>query len=185
MRIGSIFGQTYSGMLTGSDVKRNTVTKDRASKSFEEIVEDKQNNGVFQETRVNSTGSARIKSFNTGVPYEEMADENGIISYGKAVFVCDKKEQALCLGDMGERSNVLDIPLSGGGRLRVNRDNIEELMTAIGMFSPKDQEIIVRAVTADARCRNKKMQVEDQENKVFNQLADTQTGEGEEESRIC
>lgn len=40
----------------------------------------------------------------------------------------------------------VNIPLSGGGSLQVNRDNIDALSKAIGMFSPEDVKRILEAL---------------------------------------
>jgi len=50
------------------------------------------------------------------------------------------------LGDMTNPNDVLSIPLSGGGTLRVNKHNIGDLGKAISMFSAEDIGIILRAV---------------------------------------
>lgn len=78
-------------------------------------------------------------------PYEDLAVD-GIISYKVATFVCDREKNQLRLGDTSDKSKCLNIPLSGGGNLIVNKDNLEELSGAIGMFNPKDQYLIMRAL---------------------------------------
>ena len=57
------------------------------------------------------------------VPYGEMA-ENGVIEYEGVVFVCDYDHNRLTLGIL-RMKNCINIPLSGGGSLLVNRDNID------------------------------------------------------------
>ena len=66
------------------------------------------------------------------VPYGEMA-EDGIIEYNGVVFVCDYEHNRLTLGDTTNKEDCINIPLSGGGSLLVNRDNIDALSKAIGI----------------------------------------------------
>ncbi len=91
-----------------------------------------------------------------------LADENGIVSYNGVNFVLDN--QQLCLGNMDETDNVLSIPLSGGRTLKVNRNNIDDLGKAIGMFSPEDINRILRAISEDTHCRRKLNEIEDDKN---------------------
>lgn len=105
------------------------------------------------------------------VPYGHRA-RNGVIDYKGVVFVCDYENNAICLGDMSNKDNVLNISLSGGGVLRVNRDNIDSLAGAIGMFSPEDVNLILRAIAKDKMCREKLKEIEDNKNRI---------GEGAEE----
>lgn len=99
-------------------------------------------------------------------PYSYLADETGIINYQGTVFVCDDEHQALCLGDMSETDNVITIPLSGGGCLKVNRDNLEDLSNAIGMFSPEDINLIMRAIAQDHKVREVQAQIDEDENSI-------------------
>lgn len=95
-----------------------------------------------------------------------LADDNGIITYNGVTFVLDSEKQQLCLGDMSQKDNILSIPLSGGGTLNVNRDNIDDLGKAIGMFSPEDINRILRAISEDAQCRRKLNEIEDDKNSL-------------------
>lgn len=88
----------------------------------------------------------------TDVPYGYLA-KDGIIEYKGAVFVCDVEHHAICLGDMTNPADVLTIPLTEGGCLKVNRENIGELSKAISMFSPADVRRIMVAIAQDAKCR--------------------------------
>lgn len=115
------------------------------------------------------------------VPYSWMADENGIIEYNGVRFHCDYENGALCLGDMSNKKNVISIPLSGGGVLRVNKNNIDSLAKAIGMFSPEDVNRILRAIAQF----NKVQQVEheldeegDSVGKATEEHMDQQAGAG-------
>ncbi|MCM1175185.1 MAG: hypothetical protein NC341_09060 [Blautia sp.] len=113
-----------------------------------------------------------------GVPYYYLA-KDGIIDYNGVVFVCDAEHKALCLGDTSDKSKCLSIPLSGGGSLIVNRDNLDSLAKAIGMFSPEDVNLIMRAIAEDAKIRQMKQQIDDETSGL--DLAEQTGGDGGEE----
>ncbi len=95
-------------------------------------------------------------------PYAEMIDpETGVISYHGVVFVPDSQKNAICLGDMSNEDNILTIPLSKGGSLRVNRNNIDQLGKAIDMFSPEDIRRIMEAISLDAKVQKEKAEIEE------------------------
>lgn len=114
------------------------------------------------------------------VPYGYLA-KDGVITYKGVTFVCDEKTNSICLGDMSNEKNVLNIPLSGGGCLRVNRDNIGDLSKAIGMFSPEDVNRILRAIAQDAKIQSMQQEREDMENSVGASAEQTQTNKEESE----
>lgn len=99
------------------------------------------------------------------VPYGYLA-KNGVIEYNGVVFVCDEIHNAICLGDMTDESNVLSIPLSEGGCLKVNRDNISDLAKAISMFSPEDIKRIMEAIATDAKCQQMQQEMDETQNSV-------------------
>ena len=111
------------------------------------------------------------------VPYGHLA-KDGVIEYNGVVFVCDEKTNSICLGDMTDEKNVLNIPLSGGGHLKVNRNSIGMLSKAAGMFSPEDLNLIMRAIAEDTKIQSVKKEIEDEEASVGNQLQ----GDGDAES---
>lgn len=98
---------------------------------------------------------------NNGVPYNHLA-KDGIIEYNGVVFICDEKYKAIRLGDTSNPKNCLNIPLSGGGSLIVNRDNLGDLAKAIGMFSPEDVNLIMRAIAQDAKIQQMKHQIDEE-----------------------
>ena len=97
------------------------------------------------------------------VPYGEMA-EDGVIEYNGVIFVCDYEHNRLTLGDTTNKEDCINIPLSGGGSLLVNRDNIDALSKAIGMFSPEDVKRILEALARDNKIRQMKKELDDMEN---------------------
>ncbi len=102
-------------------------------------------------------------------PYSALA-EDGVITYNGVSFICDYENNCICLGDMSDDNNVITVALEKGGSLKVNRDNIDELSTAIAMFSPEDIRRILVAIQQDAKIRQMQMQIE--EDKVQQLLAD-------------
>lgn len=98
-------------------------------------------------------------------PYEHMA-ENGVISYNGVDFICDTEKNAICLGDMSSRKDVLTIPLEGGGILMVNRNNLGDLSQAISMFTPEDIKRIMCAIADDNKAQEAQKELEDDENSI-------------------
>lgn len=96
-------------------------------------------------------------------PYSFLADASGVIIYKGVTFVCDDKKQQICLGDMSDTKNVLTIPLSKGGCLKVNRNSLGDLAKAIEMFSPEDIGRIMRAIAQDSKARELQFQVDMQD----------------------
>ncbi|MBR2401270.1 MAG: hypothetical protein IKB01_00685 [Lachnospiraceae bacterium] len=99
------------------------------------------------------------------VPYGYLA-KNGVIEYNGVIFVCDELHNAICLGDMTDESNVLSIPLTEGGCLKVNRDNISDLAKAISMFSPEDIRRIMEAIATDAKCQQMQQEMDETLNSI-------------------
>lgn len=109
--------------------------------------------------------SAMGKDPDKKAPYSYLA-KDGIIDYNGVIFVCDYKNNALCLGDVSNPKNVLYVALEGGGTLQVNRDNIGDLSKAIGMFSPEDVNRILRAISKDAKCQGKLAEIDEMKNSI-------------------
>jgi len=99
------------------------------------------------------------------VPYGYLA-KNGVIEYKGVIFVCDEIHNAICLGDMTEESEVLSIPLTEGGCLKVNRDNISDLAKAISMFSSEDIKRIMEAIATDAKCQQMQQEMDETLNSI-------------------
>lgn len=99
------------------------------------------------------------------VPYGYLA-KNGVIEYNGVIFVCDEVHNAICLGDMSDESEVLSIPLTEGGCLKVNRDNISDLAKAISMFSPEDIRRIMEAIATDAKCQQMQQEMDETLNSI-------------------
>ena len=103
-------------------------------------------NKASEVTETRDTFSSIVKGEPENFPYSSKA-KDGVIEYNGVVFVGDPKTNSLNLGDMSDKSKVMHIQLSGGGFLNVNYDNIGDLKDAMGMFSGKDQGIILKAIS--------------------------------------
>lgn len=99
------------------------------------------------------------------VPYGHLA-KDGVITYNGVTFVCDEKTNSICLGNMEDKSQVITVALSGGGHLKVNRKNIGDLSRAVGMFSPEDLNLIMRAIAQDTKIQSVKKEIDDMENSI-------------------
>lgn len=99
-------------------------------------------------------------------PYDDMADENGFITYHGVTFYCDKDNNQLTLGDVSNPANTITVPLEAGGSLVFNRENIGGLSRAITMFSGEDVRRIMTAIAQDAQCARKQNEIEELETKV-------------------
>ena len=116
------------------------------------------------------------------VPYGHLA-RDGVITYNGVTFICDERTNSICLGDMTDKKKVLNIPLSGGGHLKVNRDNLGDLAKAIGMFSPEDVNRILRAIHQDTKIQSMEQELEDMENSVGEVEEETQASKVEEQTQ--
>lgn len=108
------------------------------------------------------------------VPYGHLA-KDGVITYNGVTFTCDEKTNSICLGDTSDKKNTINIPLSGGGHLKVNRANLGQLSKAIGMFSPEDVNRILRAIHLDTKVQSVQKEVEDLEAGVGEEIAEGNT----------
>lgn len=117
-------------------------------------------------------------------PYYHLS-QNGIIEYNGVTYVCDTEHNQLHLGDTTDKENTLTIPLSGGGSLLVNRDNIDDLAKSISMFSPEDVNLIMRALAQDAKVRQMQEEMEDEECAVGEEITEnSQTMEEENTASV-
>ncbi len=118
-----------------------------------------------------------------GAPYSYLA-KDGIIDYNGVIFVCDNEHRSLHLGDTSDRSKCIQISLSGGGSLIVNRDNIGDLSKAIGMFSPEDVNLILRAIAQDAKIQQVQKEIDDERSGIGEAQEAGETGTTEETDSI-
>lgn len=165
---------------TGSRLQERTHTESEQKEALEdgseEISADKSEaQKIYQAVtsgKPNPIGNLREAP---KVPYGYLA-KDGVINYNGVCFVCDEKTNSICLGDMTDKKNVLNIPLSGGGHLKVNRNSIGLLSKAVGMFSPEDLNLIMRAISEDTRIQAVQKEIEDEEASIGNKLASDSEG---------
>lgn len=144
----------------------NTARNMRFEKMNSDLISDKKAQGNTAEILKTIPDEIREKAVQRLVgnraPYSALADREGNVAYNGVTFQCDYEKNALCLGDVSNPDNCLNIPLEKGGSLIVNRDNIDGLVQAIGMFSPADINRIMQAIAKDAKVRQIKLQIEDE-----------------------
>ena len=160
---GISYGRTFvyetQKRVNGGVLQSTSDAENRFAENLEAAEEnDKALAPVTRGVRLNRRIEGKDK-----VPYGEMA-ENGVIEYEGVVFVCDYDHNRLTLGDTSNEKNCINIPLSGGGSLLVNRNNIDALSKAIGMFSPEDVNRILRALAQDKKIREMEKELDDMEN---------------------
>lgn len=147
----------------------------------EELLKDLQKQQEIYSAEISSTKSVRRNfiyekltgTYKKQYPYEHLA-QDGVINYQGTIFVCDAEKNAICLGDMSDRKNVLTIPLEDGGSLMVNRNDLGDLSNAITMFTPADQNRIMRAIADDKKAQEMQREIEDDKNSIGND-ADSKT----------
>lgn len=160
---GISYGRTFvyetQKRVNGGVLQSTSDAENRFAENLEAAEEnDKALAPVTRGVRLNRRIEGKDK-----VPYGEMA-ENGVIEYEGVVFVCDYDHNRLTLGDTSNEKDCINIPLSGGGSLLVNRNNIDALSKAIGMFSPEDVNRILRALAQDKKIREMEKELDDMEN---------------------
>ena len=133
----------------------------RMFEAIEKCNTDRENASASETKILEQALLEKKKNTDNGVPYNYLA-KDGIIEYNGVVFVCDEKYKAIRLGDTSNPKDCLNIPLSGGGSLIVNRDNLDDLAKAIGMFTPEDVNLIMRAIAQDAKVQQMKHQIDDE-----------------------
>lgn len=119
------------------------------------------NAAAFKDMLLSTMGKAPDKK----APYSHLA-KDGVIEYNGVTFVCDYKHNALSLGDVSNPKNVIYVALADGGTLQVNRNNVDDLSKAIGMFSPEDVNRILRAISLDAQCQRKLAEIDEERNSI-------------------
>lgn len=130
-----------------------------------------ENNSMKYENIMNS------KKQEKSCPYSALA-KDGQIEYNGVVFQCDYKTNSITLGDVTSNPRkVLNVPLSGGGHLKVNVNNLEELSHAMGMFSSEDQGAILRAIAEYNFCTSKLEELEEDENSIGDEESEKPTEE--------
>lgn len=167
--------------ITVEDGKKNLETADKEREEnravwLEDISKLMQMGQTFVAEKINNENIQEKQKEqellkNNKNEYFALGDGADII-YKGVCFVCNEEDNSISLGDMSDPSKVITIPLSGGGTLKVNRDNISDLGRAIGMFSPEDIGNILRAIAQDRKAQETKMEIEDNKDKKAIEQAD-------------
>lgn len=141
------------------------------------------NSSVFQKLLEEKESKITISSLRSApkVPYGYLA-RDGVITYNGVQFICDEKKNSICLGDTSDPRQVINIPLSGGGHLKVNRANLNMLSKAIGMFSPEDVNRILRTIHQDTKIQSVQKEVEDLEDGIGEDIASDNADEPEDKT---
>lgn len=174
----AVFGVRTSKDRAEGASKDGTGEADRAEESSKDRSEAEK---IYQAAVSGKPNPLEELCTSPKVPYGHLA-KDGVIIYNGVVFTCDEKTNSICLGDMTDKKKVLNIPLSGGGHLKVNRDSLGLLSKAVGMFSPEDLNLIMRAIAQDTKIQSMEKEIEDTEASVGNQLkSDGESSSGQEE----
>lgn len=188
MKIGMEVSETTNAAVAGTALRRRAVSgESRTSRTapggntFRRQLEEETVKKKEQTDGKNTISSIRSTP---KVPYGYLA-KDGVITYNGVQFTCDERTNSICLGDMTDRKQVINIPLSGGGHLKVNRANLGQLSKAIGMFSPEDVNLILRAIHLDAKVQSVQKEVEDLEDGVGEQIAADSAAETDEKTEEC
>lgn len=145
----------------------------KVDKNIEAVKEQQKEKREEERKEFYETGSTKYNYFiaklngtyKETVPYGYLA-QDGVINYNGVTFVCDEQKNAICLGDMSDKRNVLTIPLSDGGCLMVNRSNLGDLSKAMSMFSPEDINLILRAIADDKKAQEMQETIEEETNSI-------------------
>lgn len=172
MQIENIFPKTKVANFTQQFIPCNEKTNDQEREDVITLNPDKIKDGNSLERAMPSENYTKLGIMPTTkkAPYGEFADDNGLITYNGVTFVCDYKRNLLCLGDVSNPDNCLTIPLKDGGCLRVNRNILDDLSKAIGMFSPEDVKRILDSIAADKKAKEKLMEKEENVSKATDNI---------------
>ena len=166
-------GISYAAQNRSQAVYKNGG-KPEGQKAFKNCLHESMLSGIVEKEPVKPYETmAKFEERLTGkksAPYSYLADDSGMIEYNGVVFSCDNERNTISLGDVSNPKDVITIPLSGGGCLQVNRDNIDDLSKAIGMFCPEDINRILRALSKDAKAQKALQEIEEEKDKFCSSL---------------
>ncbi len=172
---GSFTVKEWDKLLSKVDQNNDAIRKEQEKRKEDlekEALEKKESN---QKMFVSILESGDVKrnyfmekingTYQPSCPYEYLA-QNGVINYKGVEFICDAERNAICLGDMSNKADVLTIPLEGGGSLMVNRNSLGLLAEAMGMFSPEDMNRIMRAIADDNKVQEMQKEIDEDTNSI-------------------
>ena len=163
----------WDKMLEGVDNYLDEV-KEEQKVRFAKMDEEKEEKELLlkradEEKMLQGQSMKEVLSMRNGgslkVPYGYLA-KDGVIEYNGVIFVCDEQHNAICLGDMTNPKDVITIPLTKGGTLKVNRNSVNDLSKAISMFSPEDIRRIMEAIATDTKCRQMQQEMDETVNSI-------------------
>lgn len=141
----------------------NSITAEQIARLFEDITKDTPEDDEFSESVSEVRGSGLMNRISgKKAPYSSLADENGVIEYNGIILQCDFDKNRLTLGDCSNLDNCIRVPLEGGGEFVFNRDQLGNISKIISMFSPEDQNRIMRAITLDKQCQKQLKKLDDE-----------------------
>lgn len=179
--VGNSIGNSvfYNAINKTADNQKAEQTKNKVQEDFQPLyVKQDAQSGIentYSTDSINQSTAAASRTKGTlldlinekkTAPYSALADDSGMIAYEGATFICDSTHNRLCLGDVSNENKCLSIPLTDGGSLVVNRDNLGELAKAIRMFSPKDINRIMTAIAQDNKTRSMQKEIDDAVNSL-------------------
>ena len=162
---GNAFTESvWDKMLEGIDNYLDEVKEEQKVRFAKIDKEQEEKEKLLQSQRVKELLTEKSGG-SLNVPYGYLA-KNGMIEYNGVIFVCDDQHNAICLGDMTDPKDVITIPLTKGGTLKVNRNSVNDLSKAISMFSPEDIRRIMEAIATDTRCRQMQQEMDETVNSI-------------------
>ena len=162
---GNAFTESvWDKMLEGIDNYLDEVKEEQKVRFAKIDKEQEEKEKLLQSQRVKELLTEKSGG-SLNVPYGYLA-KNGMIEYNGVIFVCDEQHNAICLGDMTNPKDVITIPLTEGGTLKVNRNSVNDLSKAISMFSPEDIRRIMEAIATDTKCRQMQQEMDETVNSI-------------------
>ena len=162
---GNAFTESvWDEMLEGIDNYLDEVKEEQKVRFAKIDKEQEEKEKLLQSQRVKELLTEKSGG-SLNVPYGYLA-KNGMIEYNGVIFVCDEQHNAICLGDMTNPKDVITIPLTKGGTLKVNRNSVNDLSKAISMFSPEDIRRIMEAIATDTKCRQMQQEMDETVNSI-------------------
>ena len=162
---GNAFTESvWDKMLEGIDNYLDEVKEEQKVRFAKIDKEQEEKEKLLQSQRVKELLTEKSGG-SLNVPYGYLA-KNGMIEYNGVIFVCDEQHNAICLGDMTNPKDVITIPLTKGGTLKVNRNSVNDLSKAISMFSPEDIRRIMEAIATDTKCRQMQQEMDETVNSI-------------------
>ena len=162
---GNAFTESvWDKMLEGVDNYLDEVKEEQKVRFAKIDKEQEEKEKLLQSQRVKELLTEKSGG-SLNVPYGYLA-KDGVIEYNGVIFVCDEQHNAICLGDMTNPKDVITIPLTKGGTLKVNRNSVNDLSKAISMFSPEDIRRIMEAIATDTKCRQMQQEMDETVNSI-------------------